>query len=32
MCDVGSIERRDVLGRIIGDYYRDTADTALALG
>lgn len=30
-CDVGSIQRRDVLGGIIGDYHRDTADTALAL-
>jgi len=31
-CDDGSIQRRDVLGGIIGDYYRAPNDTALVLG
>jgi hypothetical protein len=31
-CNVGSIQRRDVLGGIIGDYYRAPDNTAFALG
>jgi putative transposase len=30
-CNTGSIQRRDVLGGIIGDYYRAADDTALVL-